>query len=150
MTQDISAIVEEVKQKQGRDEKAFLHFLQTLDINTLHQLYFIFNRGSSLRNPMQMLQLLIIPLSVFSGLIIVFMNSNTQGSTSTPSNLEFFEAIIGFGIALVGIFNYIKMRRLAKEPELIKLSHKIVTKQKTLSMIAFVLEKKYETLSDPS
>jgi len=149
MTQDITNIVEEVKQKQEGDEKVFLHFLQAFDIDTLNQLYFIFNGGGSVRNPMQMLQLFIMPLSALSGLIIVFMNPTFE-RLGVPDNYIFFETVIGIILALYGAFNIFKIRWVSKEVQLAKLSHKVVTKQKTLSMIAFVLEKKYEMLSDAS
>jgi len=151
MTQDISAIVAEVKQKQEGDEKAFLHFLQAFDIDTLNQLYFIFNGGGSLRTPMQMLQLLIIPFSAFSGLIIVFMGSgNLKSGLLSVSNIEFFKTMIGLFIAVLGIISYLRMQRLTKEAELIKLSNRIIVKQRTMSIISFVLEEKYRALSSSS
>ncbi|GGE55147.1 hypothetical protein GCM10011391_37670 [Pullulanibacillus camelliae] len=149
MAKEISAGVEDVKLKETEEEKKLINYLKELDINTLNQLYYIFNGGASLRTPMQMLKLLLIPLSIFGGFIIVFMNYGSQESgLFSPDNREFIKTLFGFVIAILGIFSFLKLKRMSKESELVKLSHKVVTRQKTMSMISFVLEEKYRAMSN--
>ncbi|GGH83920.1 Na+/glutamate symporter [Pullulanibacillus pueri] len=149
MVKDISAIVEDVELKEIGEEKNLINYLKELDIHTLNQLYYIFNGGASLKTPMQMLKLLLIPLSIFGGFIIVFMNYGSQESgLFSPDDREFIKTMFGFVIALLGIFSFLKSKRMSKKTELIKRSHKVVTRQKTMSMISFVLEEKYKALSD--